>query len=91
MKRFHPELFARIPWSTEEVLERSLVRAAEAGLATALLPPWYDVDTVADLRRPGLAAPESRAPRTREFILGLGGRGGLTSPHPPRTPRAGGR
>ncbi|WP_298437583.1 TIGR04282 family arsenosugar biosynthesis glycosyltransferase [Geobacter sp.] len=88
MKRFHPELFAHIPWSTEHVLECSLARAAEAGLATALLPPWYDVDTADDLRRPGLVAPESTAPLTREFLLGLAR---LTSPHSPHTPAPGGR
>ena len=71
MKRFHPELFAGIPWSTGEVLERSLDRAAGAGIATVLLPVWYDVDTAADLRRPGLIAPANGAPLTREFIRGL--------------------
>uniref|UniRef100_UPI0026367E0D TIGR04282 family arsenosugar biosynthesis glycosyltransferase n=1 Tax=Geobacter sp. TaxID=46610 RepID=UPI0026367E0D len=88
LKRFHPALFAGIPWSTDKVLELSLARAAEAGLATALLPPWYDVDTADDLRRPGLMVPESTAPLTREFLLGLAR---LTSPHSPRTPPAGGR
>lgn len=71
MKRFHPEFFAGIPWSTGAVLERSLARAAEAGIVTALLPVWYDVDTAADLRRPGLTAPGNGAPLTREFIRRL--------------------
>lgn len=82
MKRFHPELFTGIPWSTGKVLERSLSRAAAAGIATALLPVWHDVDTAADLLRPELVDPANGAPLTREFILR----------HPPRSPAArGGR
>lgn len=67
-KRPLPELFTGIPWSTGEVLARSLARAAAAGLAVELLPPWYDVDEVADLRRPGLIAPDNDAPLTRDFL-----------------------
>ncbi len=69
MTRLHRELFRDIPWSTGEVLEQSLARAAEAGLATALLPLWHDIDTGADLRRPELVDPGNGAPLTREFIL----------------------
>ena len=47
----HPELFEAIPWSTEQVLSLTLERARRAGLRTHLLPPWFDVDTEADLRR----------------------------------------
>jgi rSAM/selenodomain-associated transferase 1 len=68
-KRLHPELFIGIPWSTGEVLDRSLARAAEAGLRVELLPAWYDVDSAEDLLRPGLVAPDSGAPLTRGFIL----------------------
>ncbi|RNC70746.1 MAG: glycosyltransferase [Desulfuromonadales bacterium] len=76
MKRFQPELFTGIPWSTGEVLERSLERSTVAGIATALLPVWHDIDTAADLLRPELADPANGAPLTREFILR----------HPPHTP-----
>lgn len=82
MKRLHRELFEGIPWSTDEVLKESLARAAAAGIATALLPLWHDVDTAADLLRPELVDPANGAPLTREFILR----------HPPRSPAApGGR
>ena len=37
--------------STPQVLQDSLAIAAEEGLQTALLPPWYDVDNAADLQR----------------------------------------
>ena len=66
--KFHPALFADIPWSTDQVLVNSLARAAEAGLRTALLPPWHDIDTVEDLRS-FAARPAGTAGRlTRAFI-----------------------
>lgn len=60
-----------IPWSTSAVLATSLERGREAGLTTALLQPWYDVDTYEDLWRPGLADPENGAPLTRAFLARL--------------------
>lgn len=68
MKRLHGELFRGIPWSSGSVLEDSLARCAAAGLKVELLPVWYDLDTVADLRRPGLLVATNGAPLTREFI-----------------------
>jgi rSAM/selenodomain-associated transferase 1 len=49
LKRPVPELFARIPWSTERVLEMTLERARRLGLSFALLEPWDDIDTYEDL------------------------------------------
>jgi rSAM/selenodomain-associated transferase 1 len=46
-----PELFAGIPWSSNGVLEETLKAATAAGIKTALLPGWYDVDSAGDLRR----------------------------------------
>jgi len=68
MSRLQRELFRDIPWSSGEVLAKSLERAEAAGLRAELLPAWYDIDTPADLQRPGLVAEESDAVRTREFI-----------------------
>jgi rSAM/selenodomain-associated transferase 1 len=45
------EIFRDIPWSTASVLSATLARAEAAGLAVRLLPPWYDVDSVEELRR----------------------------------------
>jgi len=45
----HPELFADIPWSTDQVMGLTQQKAAAAGLKTALLPAWSDVDTLDDL------------------------------------------
>lgn len=68
MNRLHGALFRDIPWSSGEVLRESLERAAEAGISVALLPRWYDVDTVDDLKREELLNEGSGAPLTREFI-----------------------
>lgn len=64
-------LFADIPWSTEQVLQVSLARAAASGLSALQLPPWYDVDSYRDLFRPGLLDPHNGAAYTRAFIAGL--------------------
>lgn len=60
-------LFEGVPWSTAAVLETTLRRAGDLGLAVALLPTERDVDDFADLealwhclrarRRAGLAVP----------------------------------
>jgi uncharacterized protein len=46
-----PELFDDMPWSTAAVLPETIRRARIAGLSTACLPEWFDVDTGADLQR----------------------------------------
>ncbi|ABQ28188.1 TIGR04282 family arsenosugar biosynthesis glycosyltransferase [Geotalea uraniireducens] len=71
MKRVYCRLFRDVPWSSDQVLNLSLARGAEAGITIGLLPGWYDVDTVEDLRRPGLLDKGSGAPMTREFIKKL--------------------
>lgn len=49
MRQPHPELFQKIPWSTENVLPRTLEKAHSLGLQTKLLPRWNDLDTFQDL------------------------------------------
>jgi uncharacterized protein len=51
IKHSHQQLFERIDWSTERVLEQTLERAREIGLQAELLPTWYDVDDGATLER----------------------------------------
>lgn len=51
LRREAPDLFRHIAWSTEVVLAQTLERARVAGLSVALLDPWYDIDTAADLER----------------------------------------
>lgn len=49
LKRMAPELFADIPWSTNQVLRLTQEKAATIGLKASLIQPWRDVDTLADL------------------------------------------
>ena len=49
LTRAAPDLFTRIPWSTDRVLALTQERATTLGLNTALLPQWRDVDTIEDL------------------------------------------
>jgi rSAM/selenodomain-associated transferase 1 len=78
LRRLHDQLFRDITWSSGDVLRESLRRAEAAGIRTALLPIWHDVDTAADLMRPELVDERNGAPLTREFItkrLGAKGSG----------------
>ena len=49
MKRFIPQLFTDIPWGSDTVLAKTLARAAEINLKTALLNERTDVDHLSDL------------------------------------------
>ncbi|HZT42618.1 MAG TPA: TIGR04282 family arsenosugar biosynthesis glycosyltransferase [Chthonomonadaceae bacterium] len=51
LRAAQPALFQDIPWSTGQVLDRTLAQADALGLRIHLLPEWYDVDTPADLER----------------------------------------
>lgn len=46
-----PPIFARISWSTPHVWPQTVQRLRDAGCPYGVLPPWYDVDDPADLRR----------------------------------------
>ncbi len=84
LKQLHGELFRNIAWSSSTVLGESLAAAERLGISAALLPPWYDVDTAADLLRPELLDPENGAPLTRSFLasrsLSLSGHFSTSSP-----------
>lgn len=51
LRRPAPALFTSVPMSTPTVLRDTLAIAEQLGLRTALIDPWYDIDTIADLRR----------------------------------------
>jgi rSAM/selenodomain-associated transferase 1 len=52
MRAPQPALFDRgIAWSTALVAQQTYAAAAAAGLSMARVPPWYDIDTMADLQR----------------------------------------
>lgn len=63
-------LFEDIPWSEPDVLERTIARAKSAELSPTLLPPWYDIDTPADVMRLGedLRRGVVHAPATKILI-----------------------
>ncbi|MEX2304473.1 MAG: TIGR04282 family arsenosugar biosynthesis glycosyltransferase [Bryobacterales bacterium] len=56
----HPRMFEGVPWSSEETFECTEKSLTALGQSIHKLPPWYDVDTLDDLRR--LAA-EASLPR----------------------------
>ncbi len=68
-----PEIFQGMPWSTPTVLADTLARARRLSLAVHLLPPWADIDTVADLRAFLRRVPLPGAPgiRTRVYAQQL--------------------
>lgn len=49
LKRLIPDLFADIPWSTNDVLSLTVQKAEALGLRTGLLPVCRDVDRLEDL------------------------------------------
>ena len=82
-------LLSGLPWSTGETFEKTLARLRERGMATVVLPPWFDVDRPEDLER--LRGLLSRrvisAPATARFLeLSV-----LKSPGSARRRRAGSR
>jgi hypothetical protein len=76
LKRPHREVFEKIAWSTEHVLEQTIKRTEELDLEVKLLPPGYDIDDAASLRRlcNELLRDNARtdiAPNTRKFLREL--------------------
>ncbi|MFQ5715707.1 MAG: TIGR04282 family arsenosugar biosynthesis glycosyltransferase [Nitrospinales bacterium] len=50
MNRSLTEVFDGVSWGSERVLKATLKRIKKAGATLELLPLWYDVDTVEDLK-----------------------------------------
>lgn len=74
MRSPQPRLLREVQMSTPRVLDDTLTLAGELGLRSELLAPWYDVDSIADLRRLHAdlaAAPANVAPATRRFLEGM--------------------
>jgi uncharacterized protein len=71
LNRPAPRLLREVTMSTPHVVRETLALAAAEGLKTALLPPWYDVDTVAELERLTQELAQlrlQRAPNTRTAL-----------------------
>ncbi len=74
LTRPQPALVRKVRMSTSTVLEDTLAIAQKKEITVSLLPPWYDVDTIAELHRlrqeldqtPGLA------PNSYRFLKTLG-------------------
>ncbi len=73
MKAPQPTLFTGITWSTGGVTCETIQAAAKAGLNVALLPLWYDADTIEDLERmwADLERDKVKAPRTHALLASL--------------------
>ena|SRR6476620_1948609 len=72
----HSELFERIDWSTDAVLNQTKQSARKIGLDVKLLTSGYDVDDAGSLRRLcnellSDTAPTNIAPHTRRFLSKL--------------------
>lgn len=65
-KRPHPALVREVAMSAADTLAQTLAVAGRAGLCVALLPPWYDVDSPADLAR--LANDPGLGDHTQAFV-----------------------
>lgn len=48
---FAGEIFKDIPWSTGTVFKETIEKAKRAGLKSAVLPQWYDVDEINTLKK----------------------------------------
>jgi rSAM/selenodomain-associated transferase 1 len=72
VRQLRPALFEGIPWSTAEVRATTLARARALDLSVRLLPPWFDVDTEADLHRLRRQLTAGGGPaRTAALVRGL--------------------
>ena len=73
-----PFVFEDIAWSTESVFQQTVARVRSTGKTLGLLPPWYDVDTPADvaflhahLSAMRLADDKTHAVRTESLLAEL--------------------
>lgn len=91
LRRTDPGLFKDISWSTAHVMAQTLERAEALGRSVAVLAPWYDIDTPADverLRAELVCLPADALPWTRRFFAGAASASGPV-PHILSTFRAG--
>jgi len=51
MNRRIPEIFERMAWSRPDVLSVTIARLVSLNRKFKLISPWYDIDTLDDLRR----------------------------------------
>ncbi|RME97388.1 MAG: DUF2064 domain-containing protein, partial [Chloroflexi bacterium] len=71
LTRPQPRLLREVPMSTPTVAQETLALARRMELKTAVLPIWYDVDTVAELRQLTVELQTTGpavAPHSRRFL-----------------------
>jgi rSAM/selenodomain-associated transferase 1 len=81
LTRPQPRLLREVQMSTPFVVRDTLALAGALGLKVALLPPWYDVDTVAELERLRVelaGAVEHTALHTRAMLADIGANGWMS-------------
>lgn len=78
LKTARPVMFSEISWSTASVAEKTRDRARSLGVPLVELDTWYDVDSVASLRRLLRETGVYAAPETNMAIDRLGLRQTLT-------------
>lgn len=74
LRQPQPRLLHEVRMSTPTVVAETLALAHAMGLRTALLPPWYDVDTATELwrlRDELRTAPPHVCPATRLMLAEL--------------------
>lgn len=49
-KKINPRMFHDIPWDSSKVLNKTLANIESLAISAYLLPFWYDVDTIDELR-----------------------------------------
>jgi rSAM/selenodomain-associated transferase 1 len=68
MRRAEERLFQDISWGSPKVLGQTVAIADTLRLSTALIEPWFDVDTREDLMRVANAPRPGVARHTREWL-----------------------
>lgn len=75
-----PALFVNMTWGHDRVLAETTARLRKLGVSFALLPSWFDIDTLEDIQRLGGLddpAPRRSMPTTFAYLAQLSGAGGL--------------
>ena len=74
MNRPTPEIFQDMTWSHDQVLGQTTDKLGKLGIQPALLPEWFDIDSVDDLKQlDALSEPAAREAvnRTLSYLKGL--------------------
>jgi rSAM/selenodomain-associated transferase 1 len=51
MRSYQPKVFSDIPWSSDQVFDKTMAYAKKAGHKIKTLPEFYDIDTVVEFER----------------------------------------